>query len=328
MQRTEHVAAHTGIPNTFNDNLASIDAALAKQNLPIAERPLAAVLTLVRLGAIMEVNGTPVSAEPSDIVGSEWFGPLWRMSRQWYREQYGPASQASSGEPMNGFLLIRGTPIGMRVPPQIERPGEETGTIWLHLVDRVLDEEVPLKWVLTVPPESDITIRQQWQRDASSIAAELRFIQNRTMSLDSTSNREIIELARTILSHLSQAAGMVTSMKSGEATRSYWELQMAAEAAFKTLLLQRTGDYLHTHDLHRLSDKVRKFEGSFSVPCLQEFPDWKTTANMRYGVGEPPTWENCYRDYLCTLETVRKCAALWKLITDLTDAKFLLTRIR
>lgn len=124
---------------------------------------------------------------------------------------------------------------------------------------------------LRTPPESDVATLRRWRDDAKSVAADLRFIQNRVISLNSTSNQEILELARTVLPlGAGSRYGHVT-----QARRSHpqlLELQMAAEAAYKALLLQRTGAYPHTHDLHKLSDEIRKFEGSFAIPCLSLFP--------------------------------------------------------
>jgi hypothetical protein len=327
MTEKNEATAADFMPKILSETLLTIDTALAKQNLAMPERPLAAIEMLLRLEVLAEEDGKPLSKEPSDIVNSEWFPPLWKMVRRWYRDQYGAAAQPGSDEPLQGFLLIRDTPFMLRVPSQIIRSGGQPGTIWLHLVDHVLEDEDPLAWVITPPHEQDNVVRKNWQNAAKITAADLRYIQNRVMSVQSTANPEILELARTILPHLGQAAELVVTHKPGEVTRSYWELQMAAEAAFKALLLQRTGGYPHTHDLTKLSDEVRKFEPSFSVPCLALFPQWKKAADMRYGVGDSPSWEDCHRDYRCVLETIRNCAKLWHTAANLSDAEFLLKGI-
>jgi hypothetical protein len=315
------------MPQGLSESLQTIDAALAKRNIPMAERPLAAIEILLSLGVLADEQGNPLSKKPSEVVGSEWFAPLLKITRNWYRDQYGAAARSGTAEPLQGFVLIRDTPFMLRVPSQIIRPGEQPGTIWLHLVDRVLADEDPLTWVTTLPQESDDTIRRGWKNAAETTAADLRFIQNRVMSVPSGTNTEILELARTILPHLEQAAQLVLTHKSGEVTRSYWELQMAAEAAFKSVLLQRTGAYPHTHDLAKLSDEIRKFEPSFSVPCLSAFPGWKKAADMRYGVGDAPSWEDSHRDYRCILQTICACATLWQIPMNLSNAEFLLKGI-
>jgi hypothetical protein len=243
----------------------------------------------------------------------------------WYRLQYGDAARFNGKEPLTGFLLIRKTPFLLRAPPHIVKPGSENGTAWLHLVDRVLDEENALDWVHNLPSTSDSSERQGWKADATAVAAALRFIQNRVVSLKADGNEELLALAGSIVPHFGQTAAMVASHKAVETIRSYWELQMSAEAGFKSLLLQRSGSYPRTHDLIKLAGEVAKFDASFSSPCLNLFPQWKKVADMRYGTGDAPSWESCYRDYQCILSTVQQCVARWKR-ADLSDACFLLKK--
>jgi hypothetical protein len=84
---------------------------------------------------------------------------------------------------------------------------------------------------------------------------------------------------------------MVASHKPVETVRSYWELQMAAEAGFKSLLLQQSGSYPRTHDLIKLAKEVANFDAASSSKCLNLFPQWKKAADMRYGTGNAPSWE-------------------------------------
>lgn len=326
MQKSDEYAGDAvDVPDILSENLRKIDEVLAKQNVPIPDRPLAALHRLLILGAIMEEDGTPVNSEPSRVLDADWFPPMMTWLRAWYRQQYGNAARVNIKEPLTGFLLIRKTPFLLHAPPHIVTPGAQNGTAWLHLVDRVLDEENALDWVHSFPTASDPSEPQEWKADATAVAADLRFIQNRVVSLKGNGNEEFLALARSIVPHFGQAAVMVTSHKPVETIRSYWELQMAAEAGFKSLLLQQSGSYPHTHDLIKLAGEVAKFDASFSSPCLNLFPQWKKAADMRYGTGESPSWETCYRDYRCILLTVRQCASRWKR-ADLSDARFLLKK--
>jgi hypothetical protein len=76
----------------------------AKQNIPITDRPLAALNKLLLVGAIMEEDGTPVNSEPSQVVDADWFSPMMTWITAWYRLQYGNAARVNSKD----------------VPPQLE----------------------------------------------------------------------------------------------------------------------------------------------------------------------------------------------------------------
>jgi len=326
MQKSDDYTGNAvDVPDILSENLQKIDEVLAKQNIPITARPLAALNKLLLVGAIMEEDGTPVNSEPSQVVEADWFPPMMSWITAWYRLRYGNAARVNSKEPLTGFLLIRKTPFLLHVPPHIVKLGSESGTAWLQLVDRVLDEENALDWVHNLPSTSDPSERQGWKTDATVVAADLRFIQNRVVSLKPDGNEELLALARSVVPHFEQAAIMVASHKPVETVRSYWELQMAAEAGFKSLLLQQSGSYPHTHDLIKLAKEVANFDAAFSSKCLNLFPQWKKAADMRYGTGDAPSWETCYRDYQCMLSTVRQCVAGWKR-ADLSDARFLLKR--
>jgi len=313
------------VPNILGDNLRKIDEILAKQNVPIPDRPLSALQLLLTFGLITESDGTPVNSEPSQVVSADWFSPIMTWISAWYQRQYGNAARVNSEEPLIGFFLIRQTPFVFYTPPTITRPGTETDTAWVHLVDRVLDEENALDWVHNIPSTSDLSERQAWRVDATAVAGNLRFIQNRIIRLMPNGNEELVSLARSIVPHFGQAALMITTHKPVETIRSYWELQMAAEAGFKSLLLQKLGSYPHTHDLIKLASDVAKFDASFSTRGLNLFPHWKKAADMRYGTGDAPSWDTCYRDYRCILSVVRECVGRWK-CGGFSDASFLLKK--
>jgi hypothetical protein len=221
------------VPDILSENLQKIDEVLAEQNIPITDRPLAALNKLLLVGAIMEEDGTPVNSELSQVVGADWFSPMMSWITAWYRLQYGNAARVNSKEPLTGFLLIKKTPFLLHAPPHIVNPGRENGTAWLHLVDRVLDEENALDWVHNLRSTSDPSERQRWKADATAVAAALRFIQNRVVSLKADGNEELLALARSIVPHFGQAAVMVASHKPVETIRSYWELQIAAEGGIQ-----------------------------------------------------------------------------------------------
>lgn len=272
----------------------------------------------------MEADGTPVNSEPSQLLDADWFPLIMTWITGWYRLEYGNAARVNSQKPLMGLLLIRKTPFLLHAPPHIIKAGDEKETVWLHLVDRVHDEENALAWVQNLPKTSDQPEREAWKAEATAVASDLRLIQNRVLSLP-IGNEELLALSASIVPHFGQAARMVTSHKRVEIIRSYWELQMAAEAGFKSLLLQLTGSYPHTHDLIKLVGDVTRFDASFSYPSLATFPHWKKAADMRYGTGNAPSWETCYHDYRCILSTVRECAARWNCL-GLGDARFLLKK--
>lgn len=328
MQKSEEALTSNAVevPDIFAENLRNIDAVLAKENVPIRDRPLSALYKLLVLGVILEEDGTPLNySEPAQVVDADWFPPMMKWITSWYRLQYGSAAWFNGKEPLTGFLLVRKTPFLLQAPPYILKDGGEKDTAWLHLLDRVLDEENALEWIQHLPASSDVSERQAWKTDANAVAADLRFIQNRVVSLKPDGNDELVALAGSIVQHFAQAAVMVASHKPVETIRSYWELQMAAEAGLKSLLSQRTGSYRHNHDLIKLAGDITKLDASFSSPSLHLFPHWKKAADMRYGTGNAPTWETSCRDYRIILSLCRECAARWR-GADLSDARFLLKK--
>lgn len=321
----EKIGDAVDVPNVISENLRQIDQLLAKENIPIPERPLAALQRMLIFGLIREEDDTPVNSEPDKVVNAVWFEGVMKWITAWYRMQYGKQMQGQGNDLLSGFFLARQTPFIFHAPSSIVRPGTADGTAWVHLVDRVLEEENALDWVVNLPGASSPSELRAWKDEVVAVATDLRFIQNRITSLKPEGNDELVALTKTILPHLEQAARMVASHNTVDTIRSYWELQMAAEAGFKSLLLQQAGSYHPTHDLIKLAGDAAKCMPSFSSPCLNRFPHWRKAAEMRYGIGAAPGWETCYRDYRCILATVRKCVSGWK-CGNLSDARFLLKR--
>jgi hypothetical protein len=326
MQGSDHNTNDASGPHeVLRKNLEEIDEYLAVRNIAISNRPLAAVHMLATNGAITARDGSPVSSEPQEIVEAKWFPVVMKWVVAWYQLQYKRAAEPDREEPLIGYVLIRRTPFLIRIPRHIIEAGDQRDTVWLRLADRVLDEENALNWVPDVPATSNPAHIKTWNTEATSVAADLRFIHNRVLSLPVGAKADLRALSGLILPHFAQAALMVTGHDFRDLIRSYWELQMAAEAAFKSLLLQKTGTFPQIHDLIELADRVAATGMLFSTQSLRKFPHWKKVADMRYGRGKAPKWETCYRDYRSILSTVRQCATHWKCL-GLSNASFLLQK--
>lgn len=68
-----------GTPESIGPLLEMADQALAKQQMPVSERPLAAVIQLVRWELIAGTDGLPIALDGTEIAKSETFRPLGKM---------------------------------------------------------------------------------------------------------------------------------------------------------------------------------------------------------------------------------------------------------
>lgn len=78
MQESKELTSNAvDVPGIMRENLREIDAILAKENIPIRDRPLAALRKLLVLGAIMEEDGTPVNSDEKARTQSQWRKITW-----------------------------------------------------------------------------------------------------------------------------------------------------------------------------------------------------------------------------------------------------------
>lgn len=283
------------------------DQDLAKQNVPVSDRIILSIHRLVQWKAIMDENGDPYPLDPARLVKNDWFFPLAKMVGGWYRSRYAGATKIVPDGPLKTFVLIRFTPFVVEIPKHRTELGEEAETAWMHLSDKVRDDEHPVDWIVR-PPELNSLVpkaRTALEADLLRVADALRFIYIATISVPTAGQDELLSLLRAIVPHLNQAAEMIGQSKTQTLLMSYWELQMAAESAVKAFLLRKTGRYSKSHDFPKLTKEALLADPTFPSRTLATFPNQQRVINMRYGIGAPPPWETCFTDYCAILEFIR-----------------------
>jgi hypothetical protein len=127
------------------------DQDLANRNTPIADRTLLSIQRLLDWEALMDEDGVPFSMDPHELVDSDWFIPLAKMVGAWYRKRYGESAKVSSNDALRAFVLIRTTPFSINIPRHQVESGDESGTAWMHLSDKVREGEKVLSWIAKPP---------------------------------------------------------------------------------------------------------------------------------------------------------------------------------
>jgi hypothetical protein len=299
----------TPIPEDLAAWLNLADRDLTNSNTPIHNRPLLSIIRLVQWEAIMDVNSVPYALDAHLLVNADWFAPLAKMIGRWYRDQYGNSASPVRNDGLKSFVLIRGTPFEVQIPRHRMEPGEEVGTAWLHLSDRIGDDEAAADWIVRPPSFSALATDAlaQLQVDLSTVANALRFIDVATIGIPHTGPTELPTFVRAIVPHLNRVAMMVGQHQHQELVSSYWEMQMAVESAVKAFLLQAEGSFKRTHDLRALAKNAASTDSTFPADILASFPDQHQVIDMRYGLGNVPCWEQCFEDYCNILRFIRLC---------------------
>ncbi len=257
----------------------------------------------------MDENGDPYPLDSATLIKNDWFFPLAKMLGRWYSHRYGDAARMVQDGDLKAFVLIRSTPFLIAIPRHKVEPGEEADTAWMHLSDKVRDDEDPLAWIVRPPNLEALSqeAKAELNTDLLRVANAIRFIYIAAMSVPTAEQPELLSFLRAIVPHLTQAANMIGEGRARALLTSYWELQMAAESAVKALQLQISGDYGKTHDLLRLAHDVSQKDPTFPANTLTAFPDQHRVIDMRYGMGDTPSWDECFENYCAILEFIRSC---------------------
>jgi hypothetical protein len=321
------VESEPPIPAELDMWLDLADRDLTNSNTPIHNRPVLSIIRLLQWEAIMDANGVPYAVDAHLLVSADWFAPLAKMVGRWYRDRYGQAAEPARNDDLKAFVLIRGTPFEVHIPRHRTEPGEEVGTAWLHLMDSVRDDEIATDWIVKPPNLAalDSEAFAQLESGLSIVATDLRFIDVATISVPHTGPAELPTLLRAIVPHLNRAAAMVGQHQHQELVSSYWELQMAAESAVKALLLQKGGSFKKIHNLQALAKDAALADVTFPSNLLAGFPGQHEVIGMRYGFGDVPRWDQCFKDYCNVLHFIRSCLERMKRY-GLGNASFLLKR--
>lgn len=298
---------------------------------PLHRRPLLAAIEFTQT-FIMEVKDDSNSisegvGEYTDFVKRPWFSKIFGWVEDWYRDQYGAALENPIDDHLHGVVLISGAPFAINVPATVMRPDKPGETAWFSWPNKVLDGEVPTRWLVGPPKieKFEEPARTAVEAIAAEVAGALRRIRSGLMGVP-RSDKKMEGLTAGILPSLEQAVRLVLKQDRERLQKSYWELQMACEHALKALQQYKTGKFTETHDLFTLWDRIPEADAAFPRDLLKSIPrSREEMSNLRYSLGDRDDvaeWFDCYRAVLKVVSGAIK--PMIKL--DLGEASFLIGR--
>ena len=288
--------------------LPIIDRHLAEQDVPLGLRPLHASVEFTD-SLVMEVQ--EAGKEPTkpgshkEYLQSPWFAEIFSIVHAWYRERFGAAMADRDKESILGVISISGTAFAIRVPTTLTRRGQPGETAWLAFPDGVRPGEKPVEWIQDGPSLGQEET-EDVEKQVVAIAELLRSIRTALLGIAAGDER-LDGLKAGILPRLEHAADLLLGMRSSSVKQAYWELQLACEHALKALQQQQLGTFKQTHDLFVLYDTMATAP-KFERDLLKQMPQWKESAEMRYGQGRRENRLECLKCYRSALEIVAGAA--------------------
>ena len=310
------------------DFLDAIDRDLATVDTPMPQRPLQALLRLLKLKAV-EVRFQEEEidlAEPFQHSDEIWFRVLYKAVERWFQKIYGAESVEGKGNPpLEGVVLIRGTPFALRVPAYRTKVQKEGLEAWMYFESGIGEGEDALRWLVAGPDLSvlDAQSRGAVDKCVSEIAMALRAIHFHRMGV--TNGPAAEGLADAARGYLESGARRIRSGKAEELGPAWFDLQMACEAALKLVLLRSTGGYPRSHLLLDLLSDASIHGVAFDPARIKSWPDFKTMSDFRYAQGSTGGIVRLFEAYRIAVDLV--AAAMATISTPLgSGAGFLLRR--
>lgn len=316
VEDTELAKRRSAFANELAEWLERFDDEFAARDMRPSDRPLEAVLALLRHGSIqIRRGGEAVDlASPAEHVGTDWFRELYATVNHWYERRLGREAIRHRGVfPLDGAVLVRGVPFRLAVPAHRSRVEKEGESAWLYFDDGVGEGEEPARWIEGGPPFENLDDgeRDQLVRDAGEVAGALRFVEYRRMggSAGPGYDEEAGKLVVSTSTYLRQAARRIVSGEERERGPAWFDLQMASESSLKAVIRQFTGKQPHIHDLSDLLGRARTHGVAADDGAFDGWPDFRTVSDWRYGQGEPWGLSRLYAGYRSALLVARSALA-------------------
>lgn len=304
---------HETLDTVIAERLPLLDKLLAKTGVELKDRPFRATFEFIELW-VLEINdGQGRQFKPTisaEMVTERWFAALYQLIERWYQNRYGESFRATSSRALTGFVSIWSTPFELAVPRDVHEPDVPGETIWLRFPGRVLDTEDPLGW-LRFPPSLGQLSRAESEDLKSAVgevAARLRAINVAIMGIPER-DRILSGFLMSIRSHLELAAKKALAERRPELEAGCWDLQMAAECAFKSVLHRKVGKFPRTHDLDVLYRLAASHLQAFPSEELKKLPNWREAIERRYGGGTRVDLDEYWTLYLATLRIIESVLA-------------------
>lgn len=249
------------------------------------------------------------AAKWTEFMDAPWFRAFFLGVEEWYRDQYGAAALAARGNPpLQGVILLRGSPFLLQVPMHrrvIETPGK---TAWLFFEDDVGKDEDPRKWLPKGPNFDRLSDEQCRDADAQlqHLSSSLRKIQHHLLGA-AYDDEEQRGFRAGIRKYIEQAAHRILAQAAEEFAFAWMDLQMCAESALKLVILRGTGTYRHIHTLDTLLDSAQLLGVEFDTQRLANWPSFKLISNRRYGTDYMAGLAELYTAYRLILDLAVAC---------------------
>jgi HEPN domain-containing protein len=293
--------------------LEIIDDKLSEAEVPLYRRALYAVLELCREETISIRCGDQSLdiSDPIEHMDADWFRAIYAGVDHWYTQRFGANKvQTSGGRYLNGAIMIHRAAFGLKIKAhrtEMEVAGERA---WLYFEDGIGDDEDPIPWLIDGPDLKSIDpdFRDAVVSDMRQVASSLRFIQFRSKLGDFGDDMETRKLSASCLTHLQKASDLIVRATSIDRGLAWVDLQMANEAALKSVSRRATGEQEKTHLLPDLLKDAFTHGVAFDTSLLANWPDFRTEiSHWRYGQGHPPDLNETYNAYTTSLRLVRAC---------------------
>lgn len=311
MESSEDKALET-LDDVIAERLPLLDQLLAKSGLELKDRPFRASFEFIELWVLEVKDGRGRQFKPiisAEMVTERWFAALYQSIEKWYRDRYGEAFRATSSRTLTGFVSIWSTPFELAVPRDVTEPDVPGETIWLRFPGRVLEAEDPLAWLRSPPSLSQLS--QEESEDLKSavdeVAGRLRAINVAIMGIPGR-DKILSGFLVSIRSHLELAAKKALA-EHPELGAGCWDLQMATECSFKSVLHRKTGRFPRTHDLDKLYSIAAVYLQAFPSNELKKLPNSSEAIERRYGGGNRVDLDEYWTLYLATLRIIESVLA-------------------
>lgn len=290
------------------------DEILTLEEVPLSQRPLRALTSLFVEGAMEVRVGDDLldTSKPHEHAQSLWFRILYQAVEHWYVERFGAVAVKGKGvPPLDGAVLIRNVAFALVVPAnrrEVEVEGEQA---WMYFDDGLGTEEDPARWIANSPNLARLSDqdREQVLADARDVSNTLRFVEFRRVTSNVGDSQDARKLVAATSTYLQQAARRMVSGKTDERGPAWFELQMANETALKAVLCNATGKAPHIHELPKLLAAAAEQGIKVKLGLFDDWPDFKSMSDWRYGQGNPWRLEWLYAAYRLTLKVARGAMA-------------------
>lgn len=308
-----------GLEETVRENMDEIDKILAEWGVRVPDRIFRAACLFVDL-CIEDIRGGTLE----DYYLQPWFRVVYRTTRDWYQDKYGPAIRQPEAT-FVGACEVRGSIFRLRVPKILRGETDEQNRTWMMYPVDLQPDEDPATWIINPPnlTRFDQRSRQRAIDEAAIIGHWLRSIHSAVMTTE-TPDDFTYHLSGNIQPHLRAAAEHLADPIRPTFGLVGWEAHQAVEQALKLLSLRSHGWRRKSHDLTALFEDVADVAKSVDFSLLRRMPTRERAVEMRAGEGDPVGILDAYRLYRTALKLTAQCTEAIPRRFYARNARFLL----